>query len=57
MTAKRSNRARYRWLLSQMKWHEKAAAVTGLSQHKRWEWHMSQVSWFERQIMKMWKLS
>lgn len=46
--------ARYRWLLSQMRWHEKTALA--VDEGPRWKWHARQTIYYERQIMRMWDL-
>ena len=48
--------ARYWWLLSQLRFHDKAALATKPHELVRWTWHARQAIWFERQIMKLWKL-
>ena len=49
MTTKRD---RYRWLLSQERWHAKRALDT-YEIKTIWMWHDSQAIWYERQMMRL----
>lgn len=52
----RPSRKRWKWLLSQQRWHDQAALATEEREVKRWAWHCMQAMWYERQIYRMWKL-
>lgn len=58
----KSVQARYRWLVSQLRWHRVRAEfyaspliqTPGYRDAERW--HRSQAKHYERQIWKLWKL-